>query len=156
MKRRKTQNFKVGEIWNFLLTFVFQILGPNAEICVFWVKKYQLSNLLTKFCLYAISKVLISNLTLIFENLESKCRNLGILGQKVLTFESEQNFEGTLLWMCWIQIWHCFSKILSPNAQVWAFWVKKYQLFNLDEIFLVLYAISKVLISNLTFVFCDF
>ena len=31
------KNFKIGEIWDFLLAFVFQILNP--------AKKYQLSNL---------------------------------------------------------------------------------------------------------------
>ena len=40
-----TQSFKIGKIWNFLLAFVFQTSSPNAQICVFWVKKYQLSHL---------------------------------------------------------------------------------------------------------------
>ena len=89
-----------------------------------------------------------------------------------------------------------FLKIWSPNAQIWIFLTKKYQLRNLNEIshapyfegadfksdtylrkfraqipkfenfgaksinFLILtkfilYVISKVLISNLTFAFCD-
>ena len=38
------QNFKIGEIWNFLLVFIFQISDLNARIWVFWVKKYQPSN----------------------------------------------------------------------------------------------------------------
>ena len=29
------QNFKIGEIWNFLLAFNFQTLSPNAQYCVF-------------------------------------------------------------------------------------------------------------------------
>ena len=41
--------------------------------------------------------------------------------------------------MCWFQIWHWFLKILSPNPQIWAFWVKKYQLYNLNEILPILY-----------------
>ena len=40
------------EIWNFLLAFVFQALSPNAQIWVFLAKKCQISNLLTKFCLF--------------------------------------------------------------------------------------------------------
>ena len=48
---KTTQNVKTGEIWNFLIAFVFQVLSPNAQIWVFWIKKFQLFNLLTKFCL---------------------------------------------------------------------------------------------------------
>ena len=62
---RTTQNFKFGEIWNFLVAFVFQISGPNAQIWVFCVKKNQFSNLFAKFYLDSFSKVLISNLTLV-------------------------------------------------------------------------------------------
>ena len=38
--------------------------------------------ILTKFCMYPILKVLISNLTFVFENVELKSPNLGILSQK--------------------------------------------------------------------------
>ena len=41
--------------------------------------------ILTKFCMYPISNVLILNLTLAFENFETKFQYLSILG-KVLTF----------------------------------------------------------------------
>ena len=34
-----TQSFKIGEIWNFLLVFVFKTLSPNAQIWAFWAKK---------------------------------------------------------------------------------------------------------------------
>ena len=40
--------------------------------------------------------------------------------------------------MSWFQIWHWFPNILSPNPQIWAFWVKKYQLSNLNKILSVL------------------
>ena len=30
-----TQNLKIGEIWHFLLAFVFQILSPNVQILTF-------------------------------------------------------------------------------------------------------------------------
>ena len=69
-----------------LLAFVFQTLNPNAQIWVFWAKKYQLFNLLTKYCLYFILKVLIWNLTLFFEIFKPKCPYLGFLGQKVSSF----------------------------------------------------------------------
>ena len=42
--------------------------------------------ILTKFCLYPIWKMLISNLTLVFEILEPKFFIMGIVGQKVSTF----------------------------------------------------------------------
>ena len=64
---KTTQNFKIGKIWNFLLAFVFQTLCPNAQIWVFWAKKYQISKILKKFCLYFILRVLLSNLTLFFK-----------------------------------------------------------------------------------------
>ena len=41
----RTQELKIGKIWNFLLGFVFKISGPNAQIWTFWVKKYSLSDL---------------------------------------------------------------------------------------------------------------
>ena len=40
-----TSIFKIREIWNFLLVYVFQISSTNAQIWAFWAKKYQLSNL---------------------------------------------------------------------------------------------------------------
>ena len=40
-----TQNFKIGEVWNLLLAFVFQICSPSAHIWAFRAKKYRLSNL---------------------------------------------------------------------------------------------------------------
>ena len=36
--------------------------------------------------MYTVSNMMISNLKLTFERFEPKCPNLGILGQKVLTF----------------------------------------------------------------------
>ena len=81
-----TQNFKTGEIRIFLQASVFQTSSPNAQIWVFWAKKYQLSNLSTKFYLYTISNILISILTLVFKSFEPKSPNMGILGQKVSTF----------------------------------------------------------------------
>ena len=86
-KRPKaTQNFEIKEIWNFPLVFVFRISSPNAQIQAFWAKKYQLSNLSMKFSMYPISKVVISNLTFVFQNVEHKFPILDIFGQKILTF----------------------------------------------------------------------
>ena len=69
-----------------------------------------------KFPLYPISKVLISNLTFVFQNVEPKYPILGVLGQKVLTFKSFNEifpvpyFEGAdyksniCFPKCWAQI----------------------------------------------------
>ena len=70
----------------FLLAFIFQTSSPNAEIWVFWAKKFQFSNLLTKFYLHPISKMLISNLALVLKNFEPKSPNMDIMGQKIPTF----------------------------------------------------------------------
>ena len=80
-----TQNFKFGEIWNFLLSFVFQSLSPNAQIWAFGPKSINFL-VLMKFCIHPILYVLISNLSFVFEYLEPKFPNLGILDQKLLTF----------------------------------------------------------------------
>ena len=56
---------------------------PNLRISG---KKYQLSNLSTKFWMYPNSNVVISNLTLVFENFEPKFRNIDTLAQEVSTF----------------------------------------------------------------------
>ena len=65
----------------------------------------------------------------------SKFRPLGPKSINFLIFQ--QNLTFTLFRRCWSQIWHLFSKILSPNAQFWAFWVKKYWISNLNKISLV-------------------
>ena len=41
--------------------------------------------ILTKFPLYPVSKVLIPNLTFVFQDFDPKYLNLGLLGEKVLT-----------------------------------------------------------------------
>ena len=76
---------KLGKFGIFYFSF-FKFLAQILKFRHFGAEKYQFSNHLTKFCLYSISKGLISNLTFVFQNLEPKCPNLGILHQKVLTF----------------------------------------------------------------------
>ena len=41
---KTTQNSKIGEIWDFLMVFILQILKPNVHIWAFWGKKYLISN----------------------------------------------------------------------------------------------------------------
>ena len=57
-----SQIFKIGEIWNFLLAFVFQTSSPNPQIWVFGPRSINIPC-----CLHPISKVVISNLALLFE-----------------------------------------------------------------------------------------
>ena len=52
---------------NFQLAFVFQSSSQSVQIWAFWVKSINFL-ILTKFCLYSISKILISNLTFVFES----------------------------------------------------------------------------------------
>ena len=54
---------------------------------------------------------------------------------------------------CWFQIWHLFTKISNSNPQIWTFWPKSIINFFISSKF-YLNAILKVLISNLTCVFC--
>ena len=53
---------------------------------------------------------------------------------------------------CWFQIWHLFTKISNSNPQIWTFWPKSINFFISSKFYLN--AILKVLISNLTCVFC--
>ena len=53
-----------------------------------------------------------------------------------------------------VQIWHWFSKILSPNSQIWHFGSKSINFPILMKF--CLYRIPKMLISNLTYVFEKF
>ena len=44
-----------------------------------------------------------------------------------------------------------FSKLLSPNAQIWVFWAKRYQLFNLNEIWSAAYLEAADFKSDISF-----
>ena len=85
-----------------------------AQMPKFWhfVPKSINFLILAKFRIYHISNVLISNLTLVFENFKHKFPNMGILGQK------ESSFTRTLIQRSWFEIWHLSSKISSPNPQI--------------------------------------
>ena len=83
LKRPKISKFRKSGIFYWLLFFKFQAQIPKFGH--FGPKKYLLSNLHEIF-MYPISNVLISNLTLLFEDVEPKSPNMGILRQKVSTF----------------------------------------------------------------------
>ena len=83
---RRPNILKSGKFGIFHQFSFFRISSQNAQFQAFWAKKYHLSNLLPKFSMFAISKVLISNLTFVSQNYEPKCPSLGILGQKKINF----------------------------------------------------------------------
>ena len=102
------------------------------------------------FCLYPISRVLISNLALFVEHFDPKCAN----GPKsfsslILTKIRIHPILNVVISNLTLVFENFESK--SPNLE---FWVKKYQLSNLNEI--CLHPIKKALISNLTLVFVTF
>ena len=48
-----TQNFKIREVWHFLMAFVFQASSPNPKFGYFWSISINFL-IITKFCLYPI------------------------------------------------------------------------------------------------------
>ena len=94
--------------------------------------------ILAKLCISPISKVLISNLTLVFENFESKCPNLGIWAfcfkkyhisnlNKILSLtylklpknivEMKQNNKSVTLWKH-IKVWINYSIVIREKHGV--------------------------------------
>ena len=94
-------NFGFWKLWAQIPKYGH--FGPKSINCL----------ILTKFHMYPISNVLISNLTLVFENFELKSLNLSILGQEVLSFWSERNCVCTLFWRSWFQTRHLISVVLT-------------------------------------------
>ena len=116
----------------FSASFFFSNFEPKCPYL--GPKKFQLSNLLTKFCLKPILQVLISNLTLVLENFEPKFEKFGHFGANSINFQILTKFLMYPFRRDWFQIWHWFSKISSTILQIWAFLAEKYQLFNLNQI----------------------
>ena len=88
--------------------------------------------ILMKFCLYRVSKVLILKLPFVFKNLCPKSINFGIFGPKSINFLILTKFR-----------LYPISKVLeifeSFELKFVRFGQKKYQLFNLNEIFRLSY-----------------
>ena len=75
--------------------------------------------IITKFCLYPISKVLISNLTFAFENFKPKSPNFSILDRKNINLLLLTKFCLHAILGCWFQTWHSLSVVLSlPSTHV--------------------------------------
>ena len=132
-----TQHFKIGNP-NFLLALVFQTSSPNSWIWVFWASKYQISNLLTNF-----------KIDIVF----------GKLGAQIAAKKHKLSNLGQILPVSYFE-----STDFKCDIGFWKFWapIPKYGHFGSKNInFLILtkfclYPISKVLISNLAFIFKDF
>ena len=116
-------------------------LGKPGKFCwlsffKFWVQMHKVRHfgpksinflISKKFCMYAISKVLNSNVTLVFENFEPKFLNLGVLGEKLLTFNLNEFlpvscFEGADFKsdVCFWKFWNFITSLNRINY--FAFW----------------------------------
>ena len=134
------------------LTLFFQKIVAQMPKFGYFGKRRINFLILTKFCLYPILKVLISNLALVLENFKPKCSNLEILGQNYLLF----NFS-KISYVLYFECADFKSDICFRKFQVQ---ILKFEYFGPKSInFQILtrfclYAISKVLLSNMTFAFC--
>ena len=90
-KRAKISKLRKYGIFCQLLFFKFRAQMPKFGYL--GPKKFQLSNLLTKFCLKPILQVLILNLTLVLENFESKFRKFGHFGPNSINFQILTKFR---------------------------------------------------------------
>ena len=148
LKRPKTTpNFKIGEIQSFLLAFVFQTLCPNAQFWVFGVKTYQRSNLLTKFSLSFILKVLILNLKISLK-IRAHMSTFGHFRSKSINFIILAKFCTYLIPNVLISNLTFVFENFETESRNMGIQGQKYQLSILIKF--CLYSISKVLVSNLT------
>ena len=132
-----TQTFKIGEIWNFLLAFVFQISSSNAQIWVFWGKTYKVFHFLVQYlwqylCWFQIWQW--------FSKTWAQMPKFWHFPPKSINFLIITTFRMYSISNVLVSNLAFLSKIWTPNAQIWAKFC--------------LYTISKVLTSNLTFAFC--
>ena len=90
---KKYQIFELNEILH-VPYFKDTDFKCNIDFQKFWVKIPKIGHfgpksinflILTKFCMYSISTVLISNMLFVLKDFELKSPNLGILGQEALT-----------------------------------------------------------------------
>ena len=132
-KLQTTQNLKkIGEIWDYLLAFIFQISSPNVQIWAFWTKKYLLSILKEISCVPCFECVNFK-FVICFWKFQAQIP-FNPFGPKCMNFLILMKFYMYPILKVLISNLTLVSKFLSPNPQIWAFWAKKYQLFHLNEI----------------------
>ena len=85
----------------FSTSFGFSSFERKCPNWIFGAKKYQLSNLLTKFCLQHILKVLISNLTFVF---------ISHSNPQIREFGTQKDYFLILATFCLYTIW---NKLIS-------------------------------------------
>ena len=143
-----TQNFKIAEIWNFLLSLAIQILSPNTQIWSFWAKKHWFSNLnKMSHVLYFVC----SNFKFVicFWKFRAQNPKFGNFGPKSINFLILTKFEGADF-----KLDIGFQKVWTQMPKFGFFGPKSINFLILTKF--CMYPISKVLISNLTFVFENF
>ena len=117
------QNFKIGEISNFLLAFKFGIgfqkfWSQMAKSGYFGPKSINVL-ILTKFRMCTTLNVLISNLTFVFKNFEHKFPNCSIKKSQILWSIFFFFFEGAYCAnMTLKELWNC-------NIKLFLFWPPK-------------------------------
>ena len=126
-----SQIFKIGEIRNFLLAFVFQTSSPNPQI---WVFEPRSINFLIFHVACTLFRRWWFQIWHCFSKLRAQMPKFGHFESKHIKFLTLTKFR-----RCLFQIWNWFSNILNPNLQILAFWVKMYQLSKLNEILPVPY-----------------
>ena len=145
MKRPKTiQIFKIEEIWNFLIAFIFQILSPYAQIWVSWAKRYQFSNL-NQILLVPYFENADFKSDICFRKFQDQILKFGRFGPKsiilkkifyiypystvvisIITFkhkstnvviigQNQSTHPGEILLRCWFQEWDIFLIITSKK-----------------------------------------
>ena len=91
--------------------------------------------ILTKFHMYPIIECVNLIFFISLSNFWAHIPKFGHFGPKNINFLILTKFAETLFQRCCFQIWHGFSKILIPNAQIWTFWSENFdQIANLIKI----------------------
>ena len=91
--RSDVKRAKISELKNleFFTSFRFSNFEPKCPNLGILDQEYQLPNISTNFCLYSISKMLISNMTLVFEKFLPKYPSLSILVKKYWLSKLNEN-----------------------------------------------------------------
>ena len=100
-------NFATPQIWGlwFQIWQYFQISAPNYGNLVFLAPNLRISIFCTKLCNKANLRVLISNMTMIFQNCDPKHPNKALLVSSLRILIFARNFTIRLFGGHWLEIW---------------------------------------------------
>ena len=124
--------------WLQICHFFLENLSQNPQIWVFGPKSINFL-IFTKFFMSPISKVLISNVTFGFRKFLAQMPKFEHFGLKSINFLVLTKFRIYPISKMQISNLILVFENVSPNAQIWAFWTKTYQLSNVNEILYVSY-----------------